>query len=84
MCDSSPHAFRYLQCICARGLTKIGKHFGCTVVAVVGSPHKVEACKKLGADYVIDKSTEDLWPTALSLVDDGFDIILDANGVGNL
>ncbi|MBW2126585.1 MAG: zinc-binding dehydrogenase, partial [Deltaproteobacteria bacterium] len=33
-------------------------------VGVVGSTEKVEAAKKAGADYVIDKSTEDLWKRA--------------------
>ena len=31
------------------------------VVAVVGSRHKMDYCKKLGADFVIDKSNSDLW-----------------------
>jgi NADPH:quinone reductase-like Zn-dependent oxidoreductase len=37
------------------------------IVAVVGSRHKVEYCKKLGADNVIDKSSCDLWSEVISL-----------------
>jgi NADPH:quinone reductase-like Zn-dependent oxidoreductase len=34
------------------------------VVAVVGSKHKISFCKELGADHVIDKSSQDLWVVA--------------------
>ena len=35
-------------------ILKIQKYF--PIVAIVGSSHKIDVCKKLGADYVIDKS----------------------------
>lgn len=52
------------------------------IVAVVGSKHKVNVCKDLGADYVIDKSSvSDMWKTAESISKDGYVAIFDANGV---
>ncbi len=53
-------------------------------VGVVGSSHKVDAAKTLGAEHVIDKSTEDLWRRARELAPDGYDVVLDANGVETL
>lgn len=35
---------------------------GIETAGVVGSSHKVQRAKELGATYVIDKSTQDLWP----------------------
>jgi NADPH:quinone reductase-like Zn-dependent oxidoreductase len=40
--------------------------------------------RQLGADAVIDKSATDLWKAAEELAPDGYDIILDANGVATL
>lgn len=54
------------------------------VVAVVGSSHKIDVCKSIGADYVIDKSTCDLWTTALKISPNGYAAIFDANGVETL
>lgn len=51
------------------------------IVAVVGSSHKVEYCKSLGATHVIDKSTQDLWQTARGISPEGFVAVFDANGV---
>lgn len=65
-------------------LVQLGKIMGCRVVGVVGRTHKVEVAKDLGADAVIDKSTEDLWARAEALAPDGYDVILDANGVATL
>ncbi len=53
-------------------------------VGVVGSTEKVEAAKKAGADYVIDKSTEDLWKRAEEISPQGYDVVLDANGASTL
>jgi len=39
----------------------IGKLAGCKVVGVVGSHSQSRLCKKIGADAVIDKSSQDLW-----------------------
>jgi NADPH:quinone reductase-like Zn-dependent oxidoreductase len=37
-----------------------------------------------GADHVIDKSTQDLWREAERISPDGYDLILDANGVSTV
>lgn len=65
-------------------LVQIGKILGCKVVGVVGRSHKTETVRALGADHVIDKSTEDLWATAERFAPEGYDIVLDANGVETL
>jgi NADPH:quinone reductase-like Zn-dependent oxidoreductase len=65
-------------------LVQLGKLAGCRVIGVVGASHKVAAVAVLGADAVIDKSTQDLWTQAERYAPGGFDIILDANGVATL
>ncbi len=65
-------------------LVALGKIAGCRVVAVVGGAHKVEHVRELGADLVIDKSSEDLWRAAKRFSPEGYDVILDANGVETL
>jgi NADPH:quinone reductase-like Zn-dependent oxidoreductase len=65
-------------------LCQIAKLSGCRVVGVVGGPHKVEAAAAAGADVVIDKSSEALWERARGEAPDGYDVVLDANGVATL
>jgi NADPH:quinone reductase-like Zn-dependent oxidoreductase len=65
-------------------LIQLAKLAGCQVVGVVGASHKVESVKMLGADLVIDKSTQDLWKEVERFAPKGYDIILDANGVETL
>ena len=65
-------------------LVLLGKLAGARVVGVVGGAHKVEHVKKLGADVVIDKRTQDLWREVERAEPDGYDIVLDANGVETL
>ena len=65
-------------------LIQLAKLAGCEVVGVVGKSSKVGAAKALGADHVIDKSTTELWRAAERLAPDGFDLVLDANGVATL
>ena len=65
-------------------IVQLGKEAGCRVIGVVGAPHKVDYVKSLGADAVIDKSSQNLWQEAERLVPDGYDIILDANGAETL
>lgn len=65
-------------------LVQLGKLMQCEVVGVVGTTEKVTACKQIGADYVIDKSTENLWEKSNEIRAQGYDIILDANGVSTL
>jgi NADPH:quinone reductase-like Zn-dependent oxidoreductase len=63
---------------------QIAKNLGCYVVGVVGASHKVDAVRELGADAVIDKSTEQLWRGAEQHAPDGYQSVLEANGVETL
>jgi NADPH:quinone reductase-like Zn-dependent oxidoreductase len=63
---------------------QIAKLHGCYVVGVVGAAHKVETVAELGADAVIDKHAEPLWPAARRLAPRGYHVVLDANGVETL
>jgi 2-desacetyl-2-hydroxyethyl bacteriochlorophyllide A dehydrogenase len=57
------------------------------IVAVVGSPHKIEFCRRLGAQIVIDKSKlngRKLWQAIEKACPSGFTAIFDANGVSTL
>jgi len=65
-------------------LVQMAKRAGTEVTGVVGRAAKVGVVKALGADHVIDKSTVDLWREAESIAPQGFDLILDANGVSTL
>ncbi|MFL5347744.1 MAG: medium chain dehydrogenase/reductase family protein [Hyalangium sp.] len=65
-------------------LVQLGRIAGCRVVGVVGSSHKVETARAMGADVVIDKSREDLWKAAEQASPKGYDVVLDANGVSTL
>lgn len=65
-------------------LVQLAKLRGCRVVGVVGASHKVATVQGLDADAVIDKSAEPLWPAAERHAPDGFDVVLDANGVETL
>jgi NADPH:quinone reductase-like Zn-dependent oxidoreductase len=50
------------------------------VIGVVGAGHKAGHVRQLGADAVIDKSTQPLWAEAKRLCPGGFDLVFDANG----
>ncbi len=65
-------------------LVQLGRLGGCRVVGVVGGAHKVETARSLGAEVVIDKSREDLWKAAEQAAPEGYDVVLDANGVSTL
>lgn len=65
-------------------LVQLAKIMDCEVVGVVGASHKVEVAKSLGADFVIDKSSQSLWAEARRRAPDGYDVICDANGVASL
>jgi NADPH:quinone reductase-like Zn-dependent oxidoreductase len=65
-------------------LVKLGKLADCRVTGVVGAAHKVDSVRQLGADAVIDKSTHDLWLAAEQQAPQGYDVVLDANGVSTL
>jgi NADPH:quinone reductase-like Zn-dependent oxidoreductase len=65
-------------------LVQIAKRSGCSVVGVVGGAHKIDAAKSHGANAVIDKSSEPLWPAVERHAPGGYDVVLDANGVETL
>lgn len=65
-------------------LVQLGRLAGCEVTGVVGAAHKLEYCRRLGAQHVIDKSSTSLWPAASAIAPAGFDAIFDANGVATL
>lgn len=65
-------------------LLSLGRIAGCRMVGVVGAAHKVEAARRMGADAVIDKSREPLWKAAAQHAPEGYDVVLDANGVETL
>lgn len=61
-------------------MVQMAKIWGCEVVGVVGSTKKVEFTKRLGADHVIDKSSDDWFARARDFGGEGYDLVLDANG----
>jgi NADPH:quinone reductase-like Zn-dependent oxidoreductase len=63
---------------------QLARRAGAEAIAVVGATHKVEAARAFGAGQVIDKSREDLWTRAAEITPQGYDVILDANGVSTL
>ena len=65
-------------------LLQLARAAGARAVGVVGASHKVAEARRLGADAVIDTSATDLWPAAEREAPEGFDGILDANGVATL
>jgi NADPH:quinone reductase-like Zn-dependent oxidoreductase len=65
-------------------LVQLAKVAGCEVTAVVGASHKIDTARAHGADHVIDKSMQDLWHEAERHAPQGFDVVLDANGVATL
>jgi len=65
-------------------LIQLGKMAGLRIVGVVGSSHKVSVALQLGADHVIDKSSQSLWKVAVEFSPEGYDAIFDANGVATL
>lgn len=66
-----------------QALVQLARRVGANVTGVVGAAHKLAAVERLGA-AVIDRSAEDLWAEAERCAPDGFDIVLDANGVPTL
>ncbi len=65
-------------------LVQLGKVAGCRVVGVVGGSHKTDALRDLGADEVIDKSTEALWQAVRRHSPGGYHFIFDPNGADTL
>lgn len=65
-------------------LIQLAKAAGARVVGVVGAEHKREVALAQGADAVVVKSREPLWPTVERHCPDGFHCVLDANGAETL
>lgn len=69
-------------------LVQLARSAGLKTVGVVGSPHKVDYVRGLGADQVIDKSlyssSKELWNAIRSFAPQGYDAVLDANGPSTL
>lgn len=65
-------------------LIQLGKLAGCRMIGVVGRAEKVAACRAMGADEVIDKSSKPLWREAERLSPAGYGVVFDANGASTL
>jgi putative PIG3 family NAD(P)H quinone oxidoreductase len=64
---------------------QLGKHAGATVAVTAGSPEKLDACKRLGADILINYREDDFAERLLELTGGhGADVILDIIGAGYL
>ena len=61
-------------------LVQLCKLHDLAVTGVVGASHKVAYVRALGADAVIDKSSQPLWEEARRLAPEGHDLVFDANG----
>ena len=60
---------------------QLGKAAGARVVATAGGAHKAEVCRELGADHVIDYTTEDFVPVVKELTGgEGADVVYDPVG----
>lgn len=65
-------------------LVQMCKIAGIKSIGVVGSSHKVDSLREMGCDFIIDKSTEDLWKKVEEYAPEGVDLAFDANGVETL
>ena len=65
-------------------LLQLARLAGVRAVGVVGASHKIEHARNMGADTVIDKSAQALWPEAERLSPGGYQAVFDANGVATL
>ncbi|SFK73249.1 NADPH:quinone oxidoreductase family protein [Geodermatophilus ruber] len=60
---------------------QLGKAAGARVIATAGGPHKVEVCRELGADHVVDYTSEDFVPVVKEVTGGhGADVIYDPVG----
>ncbi len=60
---------------------QLGKVFGATVIAAAGTAEKLEICRKIGADHVINYREEDIVERVKALTDGrGADVIYDPIG----
>jgi putative PIG3 family NAD(P)H quinone oxidoreductase len=64
---------------------QLAKHAGATVAVTAGSQEKLDACRELGADILINYREDDFAERLLELTDGhGADVILDIMGAGYL
>jgi putative PIG3 family NAD(P)H quinone oxidoreductase len=64
---------------------QLGKHAGAIVAVTAGSQEKLDACKQLGADILINYREDDFAERLMELTDGhGADVILDIIGAGYL
>ncbi len=63
-----------------RATIDVAKARGANVIAAASSSEKLDACRALGADSVIDYSTEDLKTRARELSGGGVDVVVDPIG----
>jgi NADPH:quinone reductase-like Zn-dependent oxidoreductase len=61
-------------------LLQLSKLAGWQTIGVVGQSNKVKIAKEMGANIIIDKSKQDLWPEVEKIAPDGLDAVLDGNG----
>jgi NADPH:quinone reductase-like Zn-dependent oxidoreductase len=54
---------------------------GIRTIGVIGSPHKRATLESLGCDYIIEKSSENIWKKVEEISPEGVDLVFDANGV---
>jgi NADPH2:quinone reductase len=60
---------------------QLAKAVGARVIAVAGGAEKVELCRRLGADLVVDHTQEDFVEAVLAATDDvGADVVYDLSG----
>ncbi len=60
---------------------QMAKLAGCKVIAAAGGAHKVEVCRQLGADVVIDYKADDLYKSVMDATDGrGCEVVYDPVG----
>jgi NADPH2:quinone reductase len=60
---------------------QLGKAAGATVIATAGGPRKVEVCRELGADHVVDYTADDFVPVVKEVTRGrGADVVYDPVG----
>lgn len=65
-------------------LVQMSKAFGLRTVAVIGASHKRKYLEDFGPDFIIDKTTQNLWAEASKVAPKGYHAIFDANGFTTL
>lgn len=65
-------------------LLQLAKFSDWQTIGVVGNPKKVIKAEEMGADFVIDKSEQNLWQEVKKYAPEGLDVVLDGNGYTTL